>query len=135
MASPSALTHVGPTGVFLHQVSFWAGLTVRDLVFARDLVAPTIAFTAPLDGTAVNTASPQLLLGYSDLGAGVDPATLALTASGAALAVSCPAPTATGASCTPAGPLADGAYALVATVKDRAGNLSQPAESTSPSTR
>jgi hypothetical protein len=81
VASPSALTHVGPTGVFLHQVSFWAGLTVRDLAFARDLVAPEIRFTAPLDGAALNTSTPHLELSYSDLGAGVDPATLALTAS------------------------------------------------------
>ncbi len=126
-SSPGAVTHVGPTGTFLHQLTLWGGLTVRDLAFMRDLVPPVVSFTAPLDGAALNTGTPRLELSYSDLGAGVDPATLGLTADGQALAASCTLAAAS-ATCTPTTALADGAHTLAATVTDRAGNLSQPAE-------
>ncbi|THD10302.1 hypothetical protein B1806_09190 [Metallibacterium scheffleri] len=92
-----------------------------------DTVPPVLTLVAPPVGTYTNKPQVSLSFSYSDVGSGVDPGTLAIrnTATGLPLAVSCQT-TASTAICTPANPLADGSYALSATVQDYAGNTSKP---------
>ncbi|MFZ5786051.1 MAG: Ig-like domain-containing protein, partial [Acidobacteriota bacterium] len=99
---------------------------VRDLALSSDAVPPEIEIVAPAGGASLRDPLPEITVTYSDIGSGVDPATLALTANGDDLEVTCTT-TEAGATCTPSNPLPDGSVALTATVHDRAGNASEPA--------
>ncbi len=94
--------------------------------FVVDTLPPTVSFTAPATGAAVRTNRPQLRLALADAGAGIDDTSLELREAGALVATSC-AFDATGATCTPSAPLADGGHVLTATVRDRTGKLSAAA--------
>jgi len=106
--------------------------TVRDLAgnlsaaavrhFTVDLAPPTLAITAPADGVTVLTDTPDVEIAYADSGAGIDAATLAVTIDGSPLPCT---PAATGATCTPASPLAAGPHDLAASVADYAGKTAQ----------
>ena len=92
-----------------------------------DTIPPVLTLVSPAAGTYTNQPQLPLSFSYSDVGSGVDPGTLTIqnTATGQPLAVSCQT-TASTAICTPTSPLADGNYALSATVQDYAGNTSKP---------
>ncbi|MCA9773602.1 MAG: hypothetical protein KC466_14395, partial [Myxococcales bacterium] len=85
----------------------------------------TIRIDAPSDGTFVLQSAPPVSVRYA-ADAGVDTATVALTANGAAVASTCafsPAPTTTGsATCTPDLALPQGAVELIARAEDALGN-------------
>ncbi len=94
--------------------------------FAPDSTPPTLAFTAPVAGSTVGTATPQLSLAWSDGESGVDPASLLAQANGTALALSCTT-SAAAAQCAPQTPMPEGVVSLSVTVADQAGNRSAPA--------
>jgi hypothetical protein len=86
--------------------------------FTVDTVAPALAFTAP-PATVEGDDTPTIALTYSDATSGVDPTTLEVRLDGAPLAGCAVGPDQ--AACEPP-PLAEGAHAVTATVRDRAGN-------------
>ncbi len=88
------------------------------LAFTVDTQAPALAFASPAAASFVGSGSPPVSLTWSDAGSGVDPATLTLTGP---VPFTC-APGASGATCLPGSPLADGTVQLSATVADRAGH-------------
>lgn len=101
---------------------------IRRLALYVDTTPPTVSITAPLAGAYTNHNKPTLALSYSDIGSGVDVTSVAVTSNGANLPVTCQANADdSGASCTPNAALPDGGYSLSITVKDKAGNVSQPA--------
>jgi RHS repeat-associated protein len=102
---------------------------VRDLLLYRDTIPPELQFTLSHAGALGTTAPPAITLRYSDIGVGVDPSTLVITADNAALSVRCTFSTET-ASCAPTQPFPHGAIPLTATVQDFAGNMSEPAKVT-----
>jgi ligand-binding sensor domain-containing protein len=61
------------------------GDSARALALYRDLTAPTLQITAPAHQSYVNSATPVIKLSYSDVGSGVAPSSLAITANGTAL--------------------------------------------------
>ncbi|WP_148667808.1 Ig-like domain-containing protein, partial [Mizugakiibacter sediminis] len=99
---------------------------IHQIALYVDTVPPAVTLTAPADGTYTNQNRPTLALHYADVGSGVDPASIAITSDGVAIAVACQAGD-DGAQCTLINPLADGAHALGVTVKDYAGNASPAA--------
>ncbi len=131
---PGDLTHLSPTGQILQQVrlrnSWWYGaVNFDDVAVSVEILPPALIFTAPAEGATIGANQPALEVTYTSVGAGIDPATLAFTKNGQPLAVTC-THSATGASCTPNAPLADGAHTISATVADVDGRVSAPAEVT-----
>jgi hypothetical protein len=91
-----------------------------------DTTPPTVTITAPADGSLLASASPALAATYSDLGSGVDPASVHLLVDG--IDQTAPAQvTASGLTFTPAAPLAEGTHTATVSVGDRAGNAAQAA--------
>jgi RHS repeat-associated protein len=100
---------------------------IRALGFSTDLAPPVLSITSPQSGSFINTGTPVLSFSYSDTGvSGVDSSTISASANGSALQLSCTCGE-TSATCTPQSPLADGVYAISATIKDFAGNESKAA--------
>ncbi|HVS04176.1 MAG TPA: Ig-like domain-containing protein, partial [Thermoanaerobaculia bacterium] len=97
--------------------------------FTVDTEPPLLAFTAPLEGSTVYSALPELRLAMGDAGAGIDAASLELTEASAPFGASC-AFDATGATCLPSAPLAEGQHTLTATVSDLSGKAAAPASIT-----
>ena len=95
--------------------------------FTVDLAPPTLAFITPADGATTNQQQPELWLSYADIGAGVDPASLAIQDSGVGLAVTCSSGPSQ-ATCTPDTPMGEGAHTLTATIDDLAGRTSVQAQ-------
>jgi hypothetical protein len=87
--------------------------------FLVDTIAPTGTVEAP--ASRVITATPLVTVAYADAGSGIDPASVALTVDGAAVAdvLSAGPDSASGALVAP---LSDGAHTLEVTFSDRAGN-------------
>ena len=108
------------------QIANLAGTTgTATSSFTVDTTPPTIAIQAPPARTKSNT--PPVTIVYSDLTSGVDPYSLVVTLDGSDVStlVAPGASSATGVlQLNP--PLIDGTHQLSATVKDRAGNRSQP---------
>jgi RHS repeat-associated protein len=125
-ANATEIAHGGPDGALVHLLEPDPPVHIRSLALYADTFPPELAFTAPAPGAVVATAAPEIALEWSDLGTGVDPATLELALGGAVLPVACE-PREAGASCLPSEPLAAGPAALTATVRDFRGNLSAPA--------
>ncbi len=92
-----------------------------------DTIPPVVAFTAPQVGSLLNTTTPVIEVSYSDLGVGIDPGTLHLQANAQDLPGNCTFADAT-AMCSPSTELPQGRIILTATIADRAGNISAPAE-------
>ena len=91
-----------------------------------DTVPPTLAFTAPAPGQTVFGSSATLDLALADASSGIDPTSLALTLNGTAVP---------GAACAVREAVArcavtaqSGANLATATIRDRAGNSSAPAQ-------
>lgn len=111
--------------------------TIRDLAgntslpatrsfVVQDLAAPVLAFTEPLEGAIAASARPALRFAYSDVGSGIDTASLAVLANGASVAVECQFGGST-ALCVPLADLPAGAVVLSATIRDVQSNVSLPA--------
>ena len=91
-----------------------------------DSEPPTIAIVEPTEGASVSSRRPPIRIQYSDAGAGVDAATLAITWNGAALAAECQ----TGPSeavCVPTADQPLGATTVTAAISDLQANPSAPA--------
>jgi hypothetical protein len=86
-----------------------------------DTTPPTLAITAPADGSLVLQNPPTITVSYSDL-SGINPASLAFTANGAPLPVTCTLGP-TGGTCTPTTPLPERNVTLQATLADTVGNV------------
>jgi RHS repeat-associated protein len=127
LAFSTAVTLVeGANELLLAASDGFGGTAQAALTVTLDTVAPQLFWSAPAAGSAVGSATPALRLAYQDGGSGVVPATLAVRAGSAALAVTCTFGAA-GALCVPNQPLAAGSVTLAATVEDGAGNVSAPA--------
>lgn len=132
-ATQKVLSHVSAAGVILQQLEFnganpdvsFAG-TIHDLALYADLIPPVLSFSAPSEGSFLNTNTPDIEVTYSDSGVGVDTTSLHMQAEEQDLAVDC-AFAATNATCTPATTLPEGAVRLTATIADHAGNTSEQA--------
>lgn len=92
------------------------------VVLQRDITPPTLRITAPVSGIFVTEARPTLDVSFDDDDSGVDTATLAFTAGGAALPVNCNLGL-LGARCTPTADLPEGPLSLTAQLSDLAGNV------------
>jgi RHS repeat-associated protein len=126
VANDSAVAQVDAAGQLVRAFQFQPPVHILDLALYADVIPPQLAITAPADGSYLNRKTPTITVTYSDVGTGVDPATLAFTANGSPLQVSC-STTSTGASCVVGTPFPEGPEVATATVKDYAGNPSQPA--------
>jgi RHS repeat-associated protein len=124
----SSLVRIDASGqVTLRSASPTPAGPIRDLALFADAVPPQVEILAPAAGAVLPTRSPSVEIAWRDAGTGIAPDSLVLRLDGALPAVSCERRE-EGASCIPAPPLAEGAHTLTATVRDRAGNLSSPAE-------
>ncbi len=94
-----------------------------------DTTPPTLAFVSPTNGSYVNTASPDLIVAFSDAQSGVDTESLAFFVDGVAAASSCTFGV-DNATCQLTTPLAEGPAALTASIADLEGNVSPLAAST-----
>lgn len=124
-AKELALAHADRSGRIVHQLDF-KGPVIRDVAFYADTIPPTLGFTAPATGAYVNSKAPVLKVSYSDIGTGVNPATLQFQFGGQSLPVACNFSTG-GAACTPTSALPEGSISLSASVRDGRGNLSAAA--------
>ena len=93
--------------------------------FTVDTEAPLAGIVQPSAGEVVLTDRPTIEVSYSDTGAGVDTASLALELDGTPLGADC-TPGPASATCTPVSALADGPHTVTATVDDFAGRTSAP---------
>ncbi len=116
----------GPNSFQLAAADAFGNTAQLAVTVTLDTSPPKIAWSAPVAGATVGTASPALRLGYQDGGSGVVPSSLTLQNGAAALAASCTFGSAA-AVCTPTQALPMGAVTLSAQIKDRAGNTSAPA--------
>jgi len=98
---------------------------VRAIDVYYDTIPPVLRFISPLMDTITNDNRPAIRLEYSDTGIGVDESTLEIMLDDARLDVSCTASDGI-LECMPVNPLPDGWLSLQATVKDHAGNQSEP---------
>ncbi len=119
------VAQVSGIGQRLRIFGFSPPVRIWDLALYADVWPPTLSLRAPRADTYLNTSRPVFELDWSDLGTGVDSASLAIRANGSALAVSCTA-SVSGGICTVVNPLPDGSVTVSATVKDRVGNTSDP---------
>jgi len=126
-AEKRQLVHVGPQGDIRHRLEL-DKTKIHALGLYVDRIAPALSFTAPVSGSYLSSKQPVLNLTYSDIGSGVDPATLAITDFGAPRIVTCLYPDAARATCTPVTGLTEGTHALSAIVRDYAGNISAAAQ-------
>jgi RHS repeat-associated protein len=90
-----------------------------------DTTGPWLFFSQPDWDATVGSSTPAIGLGFTDAGSGVNTSTLAIQANGSPLAVHCTFGSVWGL-CTPDAPLPSGLVELTATIKDGAGNLSDP---------
>lgn len=86
-----------------------------------DTTPPTVAITAPAEGSLSATAKPPLTATYADAGSGVDTASVRLMVDGADRTAEAQV-TATGLAWTSATPLGEGAHSATVTVRDVAAN-------------
>lgn len=126
VASSTGLSRVMTAGLIAPTVTLPSPHQVRQLALYADRAPPTITIAQPTEGSFLNGPAPTIEVTYGDVGSGVDPASLVVTANAAPLAVTCTA-TDTGATCVPGAAFADGEITLTATVVDRAGNTADSA--------
>jgi RHS repeat-associated protein len=129
VAAKKSLVQVSPQGEPLNRLEFER--KVQDLAVYTDQVPPLLTRTSPPSGAFLNSNSPALSFGHSDNGIGVNPASLAVSRSGAdnlflPLGVHC-THAADASVCVPIDPLQEGYHSLIATIQDYAGNVSAPA--------
>jgi len=104
--------------------------TQKTLTVTRDSVAPSIAVTAPTNGSVLASGTPAIAVTYSDPSpsGGLDTSTFTALLDGSNVAASFSV-SADGATYTPSTPLAEGSHTVQVTLSDRAGN-SRSASST-----
>lgn len=101
------------------------GGATTSLALYADVLAPTVAWVDPSDGDEI-LPNATLVLDVSDVGQGVDPASLSIESDGAELGIACTVVSGE-VTCNLDDPLEVGAQTLTATVADFAGNPSAPA--------
>ena len=126
VASELEVAQVSGAGQRLRVFGFSPPARIWDLALYADVVPPALSIRMPFNGAYLGSSHPVFEFAWSDLGSGVDPASLAIQANGSPLAVSCSSSDSGGA-CTATDPVPDGPVTVSATVKDRAGNASDPA--------
>jgi RHS repeat-associated protein len=126
VANETAVAQVDAGGRLVRAFQFQPPVHIWDLALYADVIPPQLTLIAPADGSYLNTKTPTFKVAYTDIGSGVNPATLAFRVNGMPLQVSC-ANTSGGASCMVSDPLIDGIYSVTGTVEDYAGNTSPPA--------
>ncbi|MEQ1917804.1 MAG: Ig-like domain-containing protein [Elusimicrobiota bacterium] len=94
--------------------------TVSINVQLFDTTPPTLALS-PVNGSTLTITTPALVASYSDLGRGVDPASVHLALDGQNLTSSATVTTSS-ASFTPSAALSQGTHTVTASVSDLAGN-------------
>ncbi|MBI2787228.1 MAG: hypothetical protein HYX59_00970 [Elusimicrobia bacterium] len=94
--------------------------TVSINVLLFDATPPALALS-PVNGSTITTTTPTLVASYSDLGRGVDPASVRLDLDGQDLTSSATI-IASSASFTPGAAFAQGTHTVTASVSDLAGN-------------
>ncbi|HEY0557452.1 MAG TPA: hypothetical protein VGG20_24565, partial [Thermoanaerobaculia bacterium] len=124
-ASELAIAQVDATGHRLRIFGFLPPVRIWDLALYVDVSRPMVTIREPHAGAYLGTSRPAFELEWSDLGSGVDPASVAIQVNGSPLTVFCTSGT-PGGTCTAVNSLADGPVIASATVKDRAGNISEP---------
>lgn len=123
LASKKQIVQITAQGVSQNVLDFKSH--IGDLALYRDTVSPQIEFIEPQADSYVTNNHPVLRLAYSDSGVGVDEDTLELSNNGVSFPASCEFQAGT-ASCIPDAPIADGLAQLQASIKDYAGNESDP---------
>jgi ligand-binding sensor domain-containing protein len=86
VAGQTRLAHISVDGQILNDIDI--GKKVYDIAIYSDILSPTLKFILPEDGSYLN-AQPDLKLEATDIGIGVDPATLDVKMNGADFPVSC----------------------------------------------
>jgi RHS repeat-associated protein len=127
VANQTTIARLTDEGAVLDRLSFQPPIRIWDLTTNTDWIAPTLQIQAPPADVCLADARPSIELAYSDLGWGVDPATLRLLADAQPIAATC-ATAPEGATCRPEAPLSEGQGLIGATVSDYAGNESTAAE-------
>lgn len=113
-------------GPYLLRLTVFDGAAIDEdnvLVVADD-VAPTLAIVQPVNGTTINTTRPDIVVQFDDLGAGLDLSSYRTTLDGvdvSATTVVFP----TRAVYRVVAPLSGGDHIVTASVRDRAGNVTQ----------
>ena len=118
-ASKKNLRHFRADGHPLQQLEVTGD--IRDLALYIDRTPPGLTFTAPQEGSLLNTNTPPLEMHYHDSGSGMDLQTLRVLANDAEIQVLCNYGD-DGASCAPTTGLPEGNVVLTATIRDYAGN-------------
>ncbi|MGH6629063.1 MAG: Ig-like domain-containing protein, partial [Burkholderiales bacterium] len=132
VASKFFLVHIGTDGKVIRKLPLHAiGGRLLDRILALavyvDLIPPEITIESPTEGQHLNNPRQTLKFEWEDIGSGVDPDTLAILIDGNPLDATCTTSD-TGAECVPDAPIADGPHTISATVEDRGGNVSEPAD-------
>jgi RHS repeat-associated protein len=131
-ATGSHLAHISVNGTVTRVVplqSMGGQLVAQILSLANyaDVILPTLAITAPAEGSFLNSNLPTFEFSHSDVGQGVRDDSLALLLNNAPLPANCSYGD-NSVSCTPLARIGDGAHVLSATIEDFAGNVSEPAD-------
>ncbi|AZT84803.1 hypothetical protein EHN06_15270 [Marinobacter sp. NP-4(2019)] len=130
VAGKDTTFHIGNDGLVEREYTgagHWS--PVRAIALYRDTIPPELMIEAPEEGAYLGASRPGLEFSYSDVGIGVDPATLVIEGYGRELDASCE--TSDGvAVCTPGQALDEGPVSIKATIEDFAGNVSEPDEVT-----
>jgi RHS repeat-associated protein len=116
--------HVDSAGDVMVALKLWNDIELTALALWDDHTPPTLSLA--LDANQGSSKRPSMTASYSDVGTGVDAATLTFKRGGQPLAVTC-TPVTGGQSCTPTSELPDGASTITATVADLRGNVSAEA--------
>lgn len=127
MATTGAARRFSANGSITRDLSIATGGSILALACYRDRIAPEIHFDFPEDHTTSDDPRVPLGLSWSDAGEGVNTETLRIGRNGEVLEVACTLANET-ATCLPASDMPEGSHYLTATLADRAGNVSEPAE-------
>lgn len=124
VAGEHALVHIDNQGLIKQRIQLKG--EIEDAAIYSDLIAPLLNFKLPAQFSILNTATPALMLQYSDNGIGTDISSLSIQQDGLDLSVNCQH-AANASTCYPLDPLAEGLVNLSATLKDYVGNTSEKA--------
>ena len=97
------------------------GSSLDAFAFLPETVPPTMSITHPLDGSTINTLSPNFSISFSDADSGIDPSSFAAEINGAD-STSLFTVTSAGANYQVTTPLPQGDNSITATISDNVGN-------------
>ncbi len=103
---------------------------ITELALYADTFAPELTVELPAGPLVTNNDQPDLVLGYSDTGIGVDTDTFTAVRDGEPIDGACNIDAEAEHIDCAIGPLADGVHEITATVADYAGNESEPVTAT-----